>query len=83
MRGMLVQLERIKEDEELGLTPQEKFAKSLGVTDGTRTKWVVQQINKLETEEEKKALFLELRRKKIISDNVYDQLLVLKDKGEF
>jgi hypothetical protein len=64
------------EEAALGLTEKDKAILSLGVTNGARAEYIVSQLNKLETNEEKKAYLLELTKKKILTDKVLDQVLV-------
>ena len=68
----------VKDEIDQGLTAIERSAKSLGVKDGTRARYVWAQLQKVETAKEKNALVKEWRRKKIISDTVFEQLKKMK-----
>lgn len=71
-------LKDVLEEKKLGLTFEEKKMKALGVENGDRARYILSQIEKLETSEQKNAYVEELKRKKIISDAVVKQLRALK-----
>lgn len=72
----------LKKERDLGLTDKDKEIKSLGVENGQRAKYLYAQFMKLETNEERAALWEELSKKKIISDQVEKQLrYLIKNNG--
>lgn len=73
-------LKSIVEDNKLGLSSVEKNIKSLPVTDGSRAKYILKELNKLQTREEKNAMVKDWKEKKIITDEVYKQLKSLLQK---
>jgi len=56
---------------------KESFLKSLGVENGQRAKYVVEEINKLKSKEEKKLYYQNLIDKKVITKQVNEQVLEL------
>lgn len=62
------------EDIRLGLTSDERLTKRLKVTNGDRAKWLYQKFNQLKTTEEKSKYWQDLVNKKIITDQVNQQL---------
>lgn len=56
---------------------KEKFFKSLGVENGQRAKYIVEELNKLETKEEKKEYYQQLMDSKIITKEVGEQIVEL------
>ena len=62
---------------EIKLDYKEAFLKSLGVENGQRAKYVVEELNKLKTKEEKRDYYQTLIDKKIISKQVNVQVLEL------
>ncbi len=68
------------EDEKL--TPQDKQIKALGVESGARAKYLFTQFNKLQTKEEKKALWTSLVDKKILTEQVGEQLIYLINNSQ-
>lgn len=71
-------LKDVAEERKLGLTYEEKKMKGLGVENGDRAKYILSQLDKLESPEEKNAYVAELKRKKVVSDEVMKQLRKLK-----
>jgi len=63
------------EDQALGITDKEKKIRNMGVATKQRAKEVAKIINKLDNEEEKTALVIDYIEKKIITDEVADQLV--------
>lgn len=59
----------------LNLTDKDKAIKSLGVSNGARADYIAGQLNKLSSNSEKKAYLAELAKKKILTDEVLDQVL--------
>lgn len=70
----------VADDEKLGLTAIERSIKGLGVANGVRAEYILKELNKLPTAEEKNAKVKEWREKKIISDRVLEQLKILLGK---
>lgn len=68
------ELKKIKEDEQLGLTDQERAVKRMPVKDGTRARFIMDFVNTLGTKEEKNAYIADLQKKKIVTDEVFAQL---------
>ncbi len=64
-------------DEQLGLTYTEKMIKQLGVENGQRAKYIVDEINGLKTKEEKKSYYQNLIDKKVITNQVNEQVMKL------
>lgn len=67
-------LKDIANEEKLGLTYNEKKMKGLGVENGERAKYIWGELEKRDTPAEKNAYMKELRKKKVLTDNVRDQL---------
>ena len=67
-------LKEVKEDADLGLTYNDRLIKQLGVENGERAKFIFETMQTLTTSEEKQDYYNELRRKKIISKEVNNQL---------
>ncbi len=65
---------KVIKDEELGITKEDKKLRNLGVANKARAKEVAKQFNKLDTKEEKAALWEEYVTKKIITEDVANQL---------
>lgn len=63
------------EDQALGLTKDEKKIRNMGVATKQRAKEVAKIINKLDNKETKTALIIDYIEKKIITDDVADQLI--------
>lgn len=70
------------ENDQLGLSLKEKSIRALNVTDGTRVNFIIREMKKLKTKEEKNILYKEWRRKKIISDSIVKQLKKLAKEGK-
>lgn len=69
-------LDKIEEDG-LGLSSNDKKIKQLGVENGVRAEFIVSEINKLGSNQEKKAYLKDLYSKKILTDTVLDQVVEL------
>ncbi len=70
-------------DNKLGITYSDRLIKQLNVQDGGRAKYIVQEMNKLETKQEQKEYLLDLTRKKIVSEAVLQQIMFLiKKQGQ-
>ena len=72
----------LKLAEDLNWSKEEKAIANLGVTDGTKARYVYSQVNKLGTAEEKNAYLKELLDRKIISKEVLKQIKDLKEGGK-
>lgn len=62
------------------LTRTESRIRSMGISDGSRAEYIVKQLNKLETREEKVQYIKNLQEKKIITDKVFSQIKLLLEK---
>ncbi len=62
---------------EVKLDYKESFLKSLGVENGQRAKYIIEEVNKLKTKEEQRAYYQGLINKKIITNQVNEQVLEL------
>lgn len=71
-------LKEVIQERKLNLTYEEKKMNSLGVDNGDRARYIISQVNKLSTTEEKNTYIQNLRKKKIISNTVMNQLQNLK-----
>lgn len=71
-------LKSIIEAEKLGLTDKDKLIKQLGVENGKRAEYIYKEVEKLKTSEEKNNYLNDLKKKKIISDNVWGQIKEIK-----
>jgi len=67
-------IKKLKEDEELGITEEDIEIRNMGVENGERAEYIFEQTKDMKTPEEKNAYIKELRKKKIITDDVYKQL---------
>jgi len=56
---------------------KESFLKSLGVENEQRAKYIMEEINKLKTKEEKRSYYQNLIDKKVITSQVNEQVLKL------
>lgn len=65
---------KLKEEKNLGITDADRKLKSLGVKNGERAQAIFEELNKLETTEEKSKLWNDYTKKKIISKEVASQL---------
>lgn len=65
----------VAQDRASGLNGTERLIKQLGVENGERASYIVQQVNKLKSQEEKRAYLQNLDAKDLISDTVYDQIM--------
>lgn len=59
----------------LNLSTKDKAIKSLGVANGARADYIAGQLSKLSSNAEKKAYLAELAKKKLLTDEVLDQVL--------
>lgn len=64
-------------EEKLGVTYTQRLIKQLGVANGERAQFIYDKLQTLETPEEKAALWDEYVEKKIITQDVSEQLLLL------
>ena len=70
----------IIDEEKLGLTYTERLVKQLGVENGERAKYIFNQLNQLKTQKEKREYYQNLIDKKIITEQVGQQLEFLLGK---
>lgn len=80
--AMFNKVKALKQAEDLNWSKEEKAIANLGVTDGTKARYVYSQVNKLGTAEEKNAYLKELLDRKIISKEVLKQIKDLKEGGK-
>lgn len=73
---LLAKIKDVAEEEKLGLSYQDKQVKQLGVENGARAMFIYKQLEGKDTEG-KKQYILDLRDKKVISDQVLAQLKAL------
>ena len=73
-------ISKVVTEREKGITPKDKDLKDKEVASGDRAQAVLEQLNKLETKEEKRILWDEYVEKGIITDKVGEQLLFLLKK---
>jgi hypothetical protein len=74
---LLERINRVADEEERGLTYTDRLILNLGVENWERARYLKAQFNKLETTEERKELYLELKRKRILTDEVSRQIEAL------
>ncbi|MFA5153257.1 MAG: LPD38 domain-containing protein [Clostridia bacterium] len=67
-------LKSVADDNKKGLDYNDRLMMQLQVKNGQRAEFIWQNLQSLETNEEKQAYYKELRTKKIISDEVRDQI---------
>ena len=72
------QVKEAKESRELGLSYEERLIRQLGVANNERANYIHKQITNLATSKERNAYYLDLKKKKIISNEVAEQLKKLK-----
>jgi hypothetical protein len=70
----------VSKDRKLGITVHDKELKSKGVANGDRAMALAEEFNKLESKEEKKALWEEYVKKSVITKEVAVQLIELLKK---
>lgn len=71
------QVASLYKDQQVGRTALDKTVRALGVADGTRAKFIADQINKLGSTQEKKDYYQHLIDTKVITPQVNDQVLKL------
>lgn len=76
-RNLYEKILEISDDKKLGLTYSERLIKQLGVENGERAKYIVEQADKFKSREEKNNYIRNLYDKKIVSDDVLDQISFL------
>jgi RNase H-fold protein (predicted Holliday junction resolvase) len=69
-------------DRELGITEEDKGLRSKGVANGDRAMAIAEELQSLETKEEKAKLWADYVTKKIITKDVAEQLNILLNKSE-
>ena len=76
-------IKHLRENEKYKLTYIERLTKQLGDTNGERFKYIWSKVSELKTGKEKNTYLKDLIKKKIISDNVWEQLVSMsKKKGK-
>lgn len=70
----------VLKDEKLGVTPHEKDLRAKGVTSGDRARAIFKDLEKIESKEEKRALLQNYLDKRILNDDVAEQLKILIDQ---
>lgn len=73
-------LKDVKDEADRGLTYTDRLVLQLNVQNGARAMYIYKKINELGSKEEKQAYYTDLRQKKVISDDVNEQLKVLLKK---
>lgn len=68
------QLDNLMKDIKLGITPEDKTIRAMGVVDGSRAQYIYDKAMKMKTTEERNAYLDDLTNKKIISDKVDEQI---------
>ena len=79
---MALQVARIANDDKKGLTYLDRMTLDLGVQNGERAIYIVKKFNKLETNEEKAALWNEYVEKKILTSDVQEQVRYLLENPD-
>lgn len=74
-------LKDVVEAEKLGLDYNDRLIKQLQVKNGERAKFIWASLKAFKTKEEKNAYVAELQRKKLVSDEILNQLRELKRKN--
>lgn len=74
------QIIQVKKDRDAGITPHDRDLKDMGVKSGDRAMAIIEDLNKLENAEEKKALLKEMQRKGILTEDVWEQVKLLLGK---
>jgi hypothetical protein len=67
----------VAESDALGLTYQDKLVKALQVNNGERAQYIVEKFNELDSDEEKAALWEDYVSKKLITENIAQQIQYL------
>ena len=75
--------EKEKEEQEMGITAQDKYIKQLGVKDYGRAMYIWDEYSSMKNEEEKTAYLNEMKQKKIITEGVWNQLKEIKKAGGY
>jgi hypothetical protein len=77
------QVLKTNKEEVLGLTPEDKAVRRLGVENGARAQFILDKFNELKAEDPQvaKQYIAELRKKKILTDDVFIQLTKLSQGG--
>lgn len=71
------EVNNVIEDEKLGLSYADRVIKTLGVVNGSRAKYIKKELDNLKTKEEKRKLWDDYVKKKIITKQVASQLSIL------
>lgn len=79
--NMVDKIYEIADEEKKGLTYDDRLIKQMGVEDGTRAKFIFEVAKGME-KSKANAYINDLDKKGIISDNVYEQLVILSRKSK-
>ena len=79
---MFNRLDDIKKSEKEGINSMQRIAQRLGVANGERALFIVEQLNLIDIKEGKNELFSQLVKNKIITDKVKKQILHFKKTGQ-
>jgi hypothetical protein len=77
---LYAKLKDVAQTEKLGLDYNDRLIMQLGVENGERARFIWENTKAFLTRDEKNAYITELRRKKIITDSVIEQLRQLKNE---
>lgn len=81
-RPLYDRLEKVVNDEKLSRTKNDSALLSLGVANGERAKYIHDQAMKMKTPQERNAYIQQLQSKKIVTDQVAQQLKALIAQGQ-
>jgi predicted transcriptional regulator len=71
-----------RSDEELGLNYIDRKIKKLGVENGGRARYIYSELQAIEDKDKRNALFKEYARKKLITEEVYEQMNYLRQQDD-
>ncbi|MCL5794895.1 MAG: hypothetical protein M1338_00855, partial [Patescibacteria group bacterium] len=74
--NMADQIKKVLKDMSLGVTKEDREIRAMGITDGERAKFILNNLKKLKGDE-RNEYYSDLRKKGIITDDVKDQLIYL------
>lgn len=78
----LTRLKKFKAIDDAGLGESEYSMVGSGIKDGTRSQMIADQLNKLPTKEAKNEYINKLYDLELMTDDIYDQLIKLKEAGK-
>ena len=79
-KGNISDIRQWFKDEELGVTDSQRKMRKLGVEDYSRARAVVKEVTKLDSNKERNAYITDLMEKKVISEQVVEQVVELINK---